>query len=283
MIHQKLNLPPWLLAVIAMLTVQLSSALSVPVVEQVGPAAAGWLRMIFGALLILLFTRPDFRAIRRGHIPALLALGVATGFMAVFFLAAISHIPLGTAVAIEFMGPLLVAAIASHSRRALLWPALALSGVLLMTEPWQGEINFVGAGFALAAGICWGLYNLLTQHVGDRFSGISGLALTIPVAAIATAPFGIPQLLSHNFEWWILPAAAGLALMAPVFAFALEMLALRRMTHTAFGTLLSVEPAFGLLLGALVLTQIPTPLQLLGITIVIIAGAAAQRNGHRGA
>lgn len=281
MIHQKLNLPPWLLAVVAMITVQLSSALSVPVVAQVGPAGAGWLRMVFGALLILLFTRPNFSAIRRRDIPALLALGVATGFMAVCFLAAISYIPLGTAVAIEFMGPLLVAALASHSRRALIWPALALGGVLLMTEPWQGEINFLGAGFALAAGICWGLYNLLTQHVGDRFSGVSGLAFTIPIATVATAPFGVPQLLSHDFEWWIILAAAGLALMAPVFAFALEMLALRRMTHTAFGTLLSLEPSFGILLGALVLTQIPTPLQLLGITVVIIAGAAAQRDGRR--
>ena len=105
----------------------------------------------------------------------------------------------------------------------------------------------------------------------------------MPVAAIATLPVGLPQVLGGAFPWWILPAAAGIALLAPVIAFGLEMLALRRMTQTSFGTLLSIEPAFGLLIGLLVLAQAPTLMQLLGIALVVLAGAAAVRSGGRAA
>ncbi|RDV45105.1 EamA family transporter [Leifsonia sp. ku-ls] len=269
------------MAVAAMLSVQLANALSVPVIAQVGPAGTAWLRMCFGALLLLAIVRPSLRSLRRENLPALLALGVVTGFMTTLFLSAVERIPLGTAVAIEFLGPLTVAGIMSKRRSALLWPAAAFAGVLLLTEPWLADVDLVGVGFALGAGACWGLYNVLTQHVGDRFSGISGLALTIPVAALATLPVGLPQVVHGEFVWWVLPAAAGIALITPVIAFGLEMLALRRMTHTAFGTLLSVEPAFGVLIGLLVLGQTPAALQVLGVAIVVGAGAAAQRGGRR--
>ncbi|MGJ4846624.1 EamA family transporter [Leifsonia sp. Le1] len=278
-----LGLPPWMMAIAAMLAVQLSNALSVPVIDQVGPAGTAWLRMCFGAVFLWLIARPAIRSLHRTELPALLALGVVTGFMTTFFLSAVERIPLGTAVAIEFLGPLTVAGIMSKRRRALVWPLFAFVGVLLLTEPWQASVDLVGVGFALAAGTCWGLYNLLTQHVGDRFSGISGLSLTIPVAALATLPVGLPQVLGGQFTWWVLPAAAGIALITPVIAFGLEMLALRRMTHTAFGTLLSIEPAFGTIIGLLVLAQTPSVLQIVGVAIVVAAGAAAQHGGRRDA
>ncbi|MGO1412653.1 EamA family transporter [Microbacterium sp.] len=269
------------MAVIAMLAIQLSNALSMNIVEQVGPAGTTWLRMCFGAVFLVLIARPSIRNLRRKDVPALLALGAATGGMTTFFLSAADRIPLGTAVAIEFLGPLTVAALTSKNRKALVWPVLALIGVVLLTEPWHGRIDLLGVLFALTAGICWGLYNLLTQHVGDRFSGLSGLALTIPISAVVTLPLGLTQVVTGDLAWWVLPAAAGIALITPVIAFGLEMAALRRMTHTAFGTLLSIEPAFGVLMGLLVLGQTPAVFQLVGIALVIVAGAAAQRDGAR--
>lgn len=274
-------LPPWTLAVAAMLAVQLSNAFSVSVVGQVGAGGTAWLRMSFGVVFLWLVARPNFRAIRKQDVPALIALGIVTGYMTALFLEAVDRIPLGTAVSIEFLGPLTVAGIMSKNRRALVWPVIAIIGVVLLTEPWQGEIDGVGVLFALGAGTCWALYNLLTQHVGDRFSGISGLSLTIPVAALATMPLGLPQTIHGDFTWWVLPVAAGIALITPVIAFGLEMLALRRMTHSAFGTLLSIEPAFGILMGILVLSQTPTWFQVIGIILVISAGAGAQRGGRR--
>lgn len=275
------RVPAWSMAVTAMLMIQISNALSVGIIDMVGPAGTAWLRMCFGAVFLVCIARPSLRSIRRADIPKLIALGVVTGFMTASFLAAVDRIPLGTAVAIEFLGPLTVAALTGKHRRALIWPGLALVGVVLLTEPWHGRIDLIGVAFALTAALCWALYNLLTQHVGDRFSGISGLALTIPIAAVATAPFGIPQVIGGEFSWWVLAAAAGIALITPVISFGLEMLALRRMTHNAFGTLLSIEPAFGVLTGIVVLSQTPSPMQILGIALVVIAGASAQRGGAR--
>ena len=185
--------------------------------------------------------------------------------MTIAFLASIERIPLGTAVAIEFLGPLTVAAVRSHSARALIWPALALLGVVLLTEPWRGDINLAGIGFAGLAAIGWAAYILLTQRIGDRFTGIGALSLTVPVAAATAAVVGIPQSAGH-LNLGVLAAAFGLAVLMPVLPFALEMLALRRMTPTAFGTLMALEPAIGVLLGLLVLHQQPSLTQFGGIT-----------------
>ncbi len=273
-------IPPWALATAAMLSIQLSSALAVPLIASVGAAGTAWLRLTAGALIVVLVARPPLKSIRRRDLPALLGLGVASGLMSITFLAAIDRIPLGTAVAIEFLGPLTVATLRSHNRRALAWPALALIGVVVLTEPWTGAIDPLGIGFALLAGIGWGSYILLTQRIGDRFFGITGLSITVPVAAITAAIVGVPQAAGH-LNLGILGAAIGLGLLHPVITFALEMRALRRMTTAAFGTLMAVEPAIGTILGLLVLHQTPTALQVLGILFVVTAGAAAQRGGRR--
>ncbi|WP_309075051.1 EamA family transporter [Paenarthrobacter sp.] len=272
--------PPWGLAVAAMISVQLSSALSVDLIADVGPAGTAWLRLTMGAIIFMAIARPPLRSIRRPDILPLLGLGVATGLMTIMFLAAIERIPLGTTVAIEFLGPLTVAAIRSHNRKALAWPALALAGVVLLTEPWHGRIDALGVMFAATAAIGWGAYILLTQRIGDRFTGTGALSLTVPVAAATAAVFGIPQATGH-LSPEVLLAALGVAVLMPVLPFILEMMALRRMTSTAFGTLMSLEPAFGVLLGLLVLHQQPSIIQFIGITLVVVAGAAAQRGGKR--
>ena len=272
--------PPWGLAVTAMLSVQLGSALSVDLISAVGPAGTAWLRLSMGALVFLVLARPPLRSVRHRDVPALVALGIMTGLMTITFLAAIERIPLGTAVSIEFLGPLTVAAVRSHSSRALAWPALALLGVVLLTEPWHGGIDPAGIGFAVLAGVGWGSYILLTQRVGDRFTGIGSLSITIAIAAATAAVVGIPQA-AGDITLGVLAVAAGLAILLPVLPFALELLALRQMTPTAFGTLMALEPAFGVLLGLLVLQQRPSPTQLVGILLVVLAGAAAQRGGRR--
>jgi len=276
----KVPVPPWGLAITAILSVQLGSALSVNLIDTVGPAGTAWLRLSMGAVILLIIGRPPLRSIRRRDVLPLLGLGVTTGVMTVGFLAAVEHIPLGTAVAIEFLGPLTVAALRSRNRAALAWPALALAGVVLLTQPWQGDFNLVGVSWAALAACGWGVYILLTQRIGDRFSGIGALTLTVPIAALAAAAVGIPQAAGH-LTVDVLVAAAGLAVLLPVLPFALEMLALRRMTSAAFGTLMALEPAVGVVLGLLTLHPHPSPVQVAGIVLVVLAGAAAQRGGRR--
>lgn len=273
--------PPWVLTIAAMLVVQLGNSLSVGVVEQIGAAGTTWLRMCCGAAILWLIARPDLSVLRRSHIPQLLVLGTGTGLMTLTFLAAVHRIPLGTAVAIEFLGPLTVAALASRNRKVLLLPALALVGVTLMTQPWRGHIDPVGVGFALAAATCWGLYTFYTQRVGDTFSGITGLTLSISIAAVVTLPAGLTQVITGNFSLQVLLMAGLIAVISPVVAFGLEMLALRHMHHTAFGTLLSLEPGFGILFGLVMLGQKPSWSQVLGVACVIVAGALAQRGSAR--
>ncbi|WP_457255938.1 EamA family transporter [Pedococcus sp. P5_B7] len=264
-----------------MFSVQLGSALSVDLINAVGAAGTAWLRLSMGAVVFLVLARPPLRQVHRRDVPALVALGVTTGLVTIAFLAAIERIPLGTAVAIEFLGPLTVAAVRTHHRRSLAWPALALAGVVLLTEPWHGHLNPSGVGFAALAALGWATYILLTQRIGDRFTGLGGLSITVPIAALTAATIGIPQAAGHITPS-ILLAAAGLALLLPVLPFALELLALRRMTTAAFGTLMALEPAIGVVLGLLVLHQAPAVIHVVGITLVVCAGAAAQRRGRRG-
>jgi inner membrane transporter RhtA len=234
-VSRTLGLPPWSLAVAAMLSVQLSAACSMGLIAEVGAAGTAWLRLTAGALIFLALARPPLRKVRRQDVPALLGLGVASGLMGVMFLAAIERIPLGTCVSIEFLGPLTVAAVRSHKKQALMWPLLALLGVVLLTEPWQGAIDPAGVGFAAGAAVGWGAYIVLTQRVGDRFTGIQGLALTVPIAALTTAVVGIPQAAGH-LSLGVIAASIGLALLFPVLPFALEMAAFasydpRRVRH----------------------------------------------------
>ena len=274
------RVPAWTLAVVAMFSIQMGSALSITLFDDIGPAGTAWLRLILGAVILLIIVRPSIRSIRRKDIPGLIGLGVATGVMTSAFLSALERIPLGTTVAIEFLGPLGVAAVSSKRWRSAIWPVVALGGVVLLTEPWTGEVEWLGVFFALIAAAGWASYIVLTQHVADRFSGIQGLALATPVAAVTASLVGVPQawgnITVEVVLWGLL-----LAILTPVFPFALEMLALKRMNKMAFGTLMAVEPAIAATIGFLVLAQVPDALYLVGVALVIAAGVATQRHSGR--
>jgi inner membrane transporter RhtA len=274
------RVPAWSLAVAAMLSVQLGAAFSTNLFTSVGPGGTAWLRLTMGAAIFLAIKRPQLRGVPRHDLLIVLALGVATGLLTTAFLSAVDRIPLGTAVAIEFLGPLGVAVARSHDRRLLVWPALALAGVLLLTEPWQGDIDLLGVCLAALSGVCWATYIVLTQQVGDRFSGLEGLSITIPVAACTAALIGVPQAWGH-LTWQVLAAAFGLALLLPVIPFSLELIALRRLTTAAFGTLMALEPAIGVAAGVVILGQVPHALQVVGVVLVVTAGIGAERSGHR--
>jgi inner membrane transporter RhtA len=263
-----------------MLSVQLGAALSVGMFPAVGTSGSAWLRLTFGALMFLAWARPRLTSwtLRELRIPLLL--GVVTGLMTLAFLAAVDRLPLGTTVAIEFLGPLTVAVVRSHERRALVWPVLALVGVLALTEPWTGDVDLVGVALAILAGTGWGVYIVLTQHVGDRFAGVDGLAISIPVAAVVAAFFGVPQAWGA-ITAQVLGLAFVTAVLMPLVPYTLELLALRRLTTAAFGTLMALEPALGVLMGVLILAQVPNALQAVGVALVVVAGIGAERGGHR--
>jgi inner membrane transporter RhtA len=262
-----------------MFSVQLGTAMSLPMIKEVGPAGTAWLRLTAGAIIFIIIARPRLNAIRKKDWPFIIALGVNTGLVTIGFLAAVQRIPLGTAVAIEFLGPLTVATFKSRTRKAMIWPVIAFIGVLMMTRPWLGEVNGLGILFAAAAAFGWGTYIVLTARIGDSYDGLTGLALTIPIAAITSAAFGAVAVIPR-FDVALVGQAFFLALLLPVLPFALELISLRHMSESAFGTLMSVEPAFGTLLGLIILHQQASLLQLIGVSLVVLAGVGSQRIDH---
>jgi inner membrane transporter RhtA len=274
------RVPAWTLAVVSIMTVQLGAALSTHLFDDVGTSGTAWLRLCAGGVIFWIIARPRRSDYTLADLRVPLLLGIITAFMTVFFLATIDRLPLGTAVAIEFLGPLSVAVFRSHRLRNLLWPAIALVGVVLLTEPWTGEMDALGVVLALLSATCWALYILLTQAVGDRFAGLEGLAITIPIAAVVSTFVGLPQAWGH-ITAMVIVQAIGLAILLPVIPFALELIALRRLTAASFGTLMALEPAIATGWGIILLSQVPGPLQVVGMVLVVIAGIGAERVGHR--
>lgn len=272
--------PAWLLAVVAMLSVQFGAAVSIDLFDDVGVGGTAWLRLSLSAVVLILLVRPRFWRWPMRDLRTPILLGVVSAGMTLSFLAAIDRLPLGTVVAIEFLGPLSVAALNSRSRRALAWPALALVGVVLLTEPWRSEVDLIGIAFAGVAAVGWALYIVITQRVGDRFEGLFGLSVSIPVAALITAVVGVPQAWG-NITFEVLLIALGAAILLPLVPWTLEFLALRRLTKSAFGTLMAMEPAFAVMVGVAVLGQSAGVLDVLGIACVIVAGVASARSGQR--
>ncbi len=278
--HQNTARTGTAMAIAAMLCVQLGLAVSVSLIDRIGAEGAAWLRLVWAGVLLLVIVRPRPSAFTRRTFATCVVLGIVTGAITMLFMAAVGRIPLGTASALEFLGPLGVAVATAHGGKRILWPAMAAIGVILLTEPWSGSVNTVGVLFALAAAVCWAAYILLTQRVGDDVAGIQGLAVSMPVAGIvATAVVG-PSIFDRMTPE-LLVIGIGMAILLPVIPFALEMQALRRLTTSSFGTLMSLEPAFALVIGLLVLHQVPGLAGVIGIGFVVAAGIGAARSGAR--
>ncbi|MFJ8925905.1 EamA family transporter [Streptomyces sp. NPDC102364] len=267
------------MAVASMSTVQLGSALTVPLFGQLSALGTAGLRLGWAGVLLLVLVRPRRRDFTASDLLACTVLGAATAGMMVFFMLALSRLPLGTASALEFLGPLAVSLFGpGHGRRT--WTAAAAIGVVLLTEPWHGGLDALGAVYALAAAGCWAAYILLTQRVGDRVTGLKGLAVSMPVAGVLGMIVAAPAVTAH-VTWPTLWIMLALAALSPVLPFALEFLALRRLTTSAFGTLMSLEPAIAMLVGLLVLGQTPGLAPAAGIAFVVAAGIGATRTGAR--
>src|ERR1700712_877577 len=136
------------MALASMLCVQLGLAVSVGLFGQIGPEGAAWLRLAWAGVLLLVIVRPRPSSFTRSSLLTCIALGVVTALMTMLFMAAVARLPLGTASALEFLGPLGVA-VARGRRASKAWPAAAAFGVLLLTEPWRGTADLIGVLFAL--------------------------------------------------------------------------------------------------------------------------------------
>lgn len=273
------RVPAPALVILGITSAQLGAAAATPLFKHLGPLGTGWLRLSWAAILLVCVVRPKVWRLRRRDVGLAAVLGVVNATMMLAFFQAIDRLPLGTAAALAFLGPLSVAVVKARGRLGLVWPALALLGVLALTRPWSGRVDTAGIAFALLDGLGWATYIVLTQHLGSRFDGSEGLATSMLVAAVVASAVGAPQAIGH-LTLSLVAIGAAIAVLSPILTFTMELAALRRLSAATFGTLMCLEPAIGLAVGLVFLRQIPSVLQGLGVLLVVLAAVGAERHGR---
>ena len=272
--------PPPGLLLVSIVSIQLGAAVAVQLFETLGPASTTFLRIALAAVLLLAATRRRFSADARRHIGLLAIFGCAIGAMNLCFYGAIDRIPLGVAVAIEFIGPLGVAAVTSRRARDFLWTGLAVAGLVLLTPDIGGELDPVGVALALAAGAGWASFILISPRVGRDVGG-GGLALAMVAAGLFTLPFALAAGGLERLDPGLLVGVLAVAILSTALPYALEFEALRRMTARAYGIIVTLEPVVAALVGALILGQALPPTALLAIAFVTAAAIGVTLSDRR--
>ncbi|MEU2348412.1 EamA family transporter [Modestobacter sp. NPDC049651] len=259
-------------------SLQVGAAFAAQLFPRVGPAGASLLRLGLAALVLLALARPRLGSWTRRQWTAVLAFGGSLVGMNGAFYAAIDRIPLGTAVTVEFLGPLVLAAVQSRRLRDLSWVALAAAGVAVLglTDGGAGGgLDPVGVVFALVAGVFWALYILASARVGAAVPGQGGLAVAMGVAALLLVPLGATGAAHLSAAPHLVVVAVTMAVLASVVPYSLELAALRRLPTRVFGVLLSLEPAVATLAGWLMLGQGIGPVGLVAIGLVVLASVGS--------
>ncbi|MFN2518826.1 MAG: DMT family transporter [Jatrophihabitantaceae bacterium] len=264
--------PPQLLLLGSIGSVQFGSAFANKLFAQAGPGGVVLLRLALSAIMLLAISRPNLRGRSRADLRAAVAFGLVLGGMNWSFYEALDRLPLGVAVTVEFLGPLALAVAGSRRALDLLWVTLAGGGVtLLALRVDRHGVSLMGVVLALFAGTCWAAYILLSKRVGKSFAALDGLAIALGVGTLLVIPAGIAQGGTALLHPGVLVGGLAVAVLSSLIPYSLEIVALRRLTASAFGLLMSLEPAVAALAGVLVLSQHLTGVLLLALAMVVAA------------
>jgi inner membrane transporter RhtA len=262
--------PLWIVA--GAISTQLASALAVHAFRQIGPVGLAFGRIAFAAaVLAVVIGIPHVDAASRRVVAVF---GVALAAMNTCFYLGIDRIPIGPAVTLEFWGPIAVAVATTRRRADLVWVALALLGVGLLGGGFGGS-QPAGVAWCLLAGGCWAVYIVAGRRVAARFSGASGLAPAMVVGAVALAPFGIAAAGRELLEPQSLFYCLVVGVMASAIPYGLEQGAMRRVPARTFSVLLALHPAVAAVIGAVVLDQGLSPVDVAAIGLVAVAAAGS--------
>ncbi|MCX4047331.1 EamA family transporter [Aeromonas caviae] len=261
-----------LLAVLlAMLSITLGASLAKSLFPLLGAAGTTLFRLGCAALLLSLVFRIWRAPLDRRTLLGAIPYGLSLGAMNLLFYLAIARIPLGVALAIEFIGPLTVALLSSRHRSDFIWLILAIAGLLLLPlRATQQAIDPLGAALALGAGLFWGLYMLTGKRAGALL-GAQAPALGMWVGTLLVLPFGLEGAIEASFTVPVILTIIGVGLLSSAIPYSLEMFALRRLPLKSYGILTSGEPAMGALMGLVWLGEQLPPSQWLGIAAIIAA------------
>jgi inner membrane transporter RhtA len=272
------RIPPTLLVVVAVSSVQFGAALAKSLFDEVGAGGTVFLRVLFAALVLVAVWRPAVAGRSPAEWRLIAVFGLALAGMNLAFYESLERIPLGIATTFEFVGPLGVAIAGSRRPVDLAWVVLAGTGIVLLSDFGGADLDRLGVALALLAGGFWAAYILLSARVGSVFPGASGLALAMVAGAVMLAPVGIADAGGDLLVPGVLAVAVAVAILSSAIPYTLEMEALRRMPAGVFGVMMSIEPAVAALAGFIVLDEGLATRELVAILLVVAASAGAARN-----
>jgi len=259
---------PEALFVLSAVSQYVGAAIAIGLFDRADPTTITWFRLL-GATAVLLVISPGFhRGWTKRQLGAAAAFGIATALMNLFFYLAIARIDLGKSVAIEFIGPIIVAALATRSIRNAVALAVAVIGVVILGGVEISE-NLAGVGFILAASAMWAAYIVIGSRVARLDRGVAGLGVGLGIGLVVLTPIGLPG----SGPVWVAPGVLVLALATGVFSnaigYGIDQYVLRRIPIRRFSVLLALLPVTATAIGWLALGQRPSPLDALGIALVV--------------
>jgi inner membrane transporter RhtA len=254
----------------------LGPAFAVLLFARVDVLGVAWLRIASAALIFAAWRRPwrAFAALDRDGRRLLLAWGTVLALMNCIFYSAIDRLPLGTVAAIEFLPVIVLAAIGTRTARNLVALVMAVAGVYLLTDVvLEGEP--LGVAFAAANAVLFALYIVLGARVAERgaAAGIDGLAASMLIAAVVVTPIGGWAVLPALTDPLALAAGIGVGVSSSVIPYVADQLALARMKRATYALMVSLLPATATVIGIVVLAQLPTAVEVLGVALVVLGVA----------
>ncbi len=262
--------------IVAMISLQVGASIAKGLFPVIGAEATVTLRLLVSALLLTIAFKPWRARFTRSNWLAVAVYGASLACMNYTFYMALRTIPLGIAVALEFVGPMAVAMMWSRRPVDFLWVILAVVGLLLLlplTDASQG-LDPTGVMLALAAGVCWAIYIVVGQKAGQDHGGLAAV-LGVIIAAMIVTPVGIAHAGTSLFTLALLPMALAVGILSSAVPYTLEMFALRRLPTHTFGILMSLEPALAAVTGFLLMSESLAPLHIGAIVIIVLASAGA--------
>jgi len=278
-------LPPPALVLFSILSAQLGAAVAKILLATHDAFSMVLLRTGFAAIVLWLVARPKLRQYSKRQWRYAAGLGLVIAALSLAFYESVSRIPLGIAMTIEFLGPLTVAMVASRKVNDLLWPMLALGGILLLAPIGAlRSLSIPGLAFAFVAAAAWAAYLVLTKRTTAIFSGTTGLALAMIFGAMSILPFGLISGGKSLLSFSLLAKGFCVSMLSTMIPLSLEFLVLKRMSPRTFGILVSADPAVAGLIGVVILHEHLGLREWVALALVSAAalGVMSQEQGSRG-